>query len=328
MRINMEGTAAKLNEVQAALFGGSPDGSGPEGGARPVSTALFALTGLVLLAGVGVAVYSGVQATRRKRGLEAWGIVAALGIAVAVGVPLLAFGAAPGLIMARMVWALIVTYLLMAALFESFVYPFVIMISVPLAVVGGFAGLAIVHAWSLADPTKIPQQLDVLTMLGFVILIGVVVNNAILLVHQAINFMRGHGEHGPGDGRVRGRPPAPRRDPRERQDAHPPDLHERADQRGRHAPARALPGLGLGDVPRAGQRRRRRAGGLDRLHARARAAAAEHHGPGDGGAAGGVRPGSRTGRANRRPDRRIGSRPIRRTPGRPGANARTAVRLS
>jgi HAE1 family hydrophobic/amphiphilic exporter-1 len=101
--------------------------------------------------------------------------------------------------MARMVWALIVTYLLMAALFESFVYPFVIMISVPLAVVGGFAGLAIVHAWSLADPTKSPQQLDVLTMLGFVILIGVVVNNAILLVHQAINFMRGHGEHGPGD---------------------------------------------------------------------------------------------------------------------------------
>ena len=34
------------------------------------------------------------------------------------------------------------------------------------------------------------QPLDVLTMLGFVILIGVVVNNAILIVHQALNFMR------------------------------------------------------------------------------------------------------------------------------------------
>ncbi len=38
------------------------------------------------------------------------------------------------------------------------------------------------------------QQLDTLTMLGFIILIGIVVNNAILLVHQALNFMRGVGE--------------------------------------------------------------------------------------------------------------------------------------
>jgi HAE1 family hydrophobic/amphiphilic exporter-1 len=35
------------------------------------------------------------------------------------------------------------------------------------------------------------QTLDILTMLGFVLLIGVVVNNAILIVHQALNFMRG-----------------------------------------------------------------------------------------------------------------------------------------
>ena len=34
-----------------------------------------------------------------------------------------------------------------------------------------------------------PQPLDVLTMLGFVILIGTVVNNAILIVHQSLNFM-------------------------------------------------------------------------------------------------------------------------------------------
>ena len=60
--------------------------------------------------------------------------------------------------------------------------------------VGGFAGLKIVHEVTLADPTKAPQQLDVLTMLGFVILIGVVVNNAILLVHQALNFMRGESD--------------------------------------------------------------------------------------------------------------------------------------
>ena len=96
------------------------------------------------------------------------------------------------LLFSRLFIALLVTYLLMAALFESFVYPLVILFSVPLAAVGGFIGLGIVHAY------KPDQQLDTLTMLGFVILIGVVVNNAILLVHQALNFMRGIGE-GEGD---------------------------------------------------------------------------------------------------------------------------------
>jgi HAE1 family hydrophobic/amphiphilic exporter-1 len=88
----------------------------------------------------------------------------------------------------RFFLALLITYLLMAALFESFLYPFVIMFSVPLATVGGFVGLRLVRC---LDPT---QQLDTLSMLGFIILIGVVVNNAILLVHQALNFMRGIGE--------------------------------------------------------------------------------------------------------------------------------------
>ncbi len=88
----------------------------------------------------------------------------------------------------RIFLALLVTYLLMAALFESFLYPFVIMFTVPLATVGGFMGLALIHK---IEPR---QQLDVLTMLGFVILIGIVVNNAILIVHQALNFMRGLGE--------------------------------------------------------------------------------------------------------------------------------------
>ncbi len=79
--------------------------------------------------------------------------------------------------------ALAITYLLMAALFESFLYPFVIMFSVPLAAFGGFLGLFLMEQAT-------GQKLDVLTMLGFVILIGTVVNNAILIVHQALNHMR------------------------------------------------------------------------------------------------------------------------------------------
>jgi HAE1 family hydrophobic/amphiphilic exporter-1 len=82
--------------------------------------------------------------------------------------------------------ALVITYLLMAALFESFLYPFVIMFSVPLAALGGFLGLAITNLF-------VRQPLDVLTMLGFIILVGTVVNNAILVVHQSLNHMREDG---------------------------------------------------------------------------------------------------------------------------------------
>ena len=79
--------------------------------------------------------------------------------------------------------ALVITYLLMAALFESFLYPFVIMFSVPLAALGGFLGLGVVNLFTY-------QALDVLTMLGFIILVGTVVNNAILIVHQSLNHIR------------------------------------------------------------------------------------------------------------------------------------------
>jgi len=83
--------------------------------------------------------------------------------------------------------AVVVTYLLMAALFESFLYPFVILFSVPFAAVGGFLGLAAVNTFLGY------QALDVVAMLGFVILVGIVVNNAILIVHQTLNYMRDRG---------------------------------------------------------------------------------------------------------------------------------------
>jgi HAE1 family hydrophobic/amphiphilic exporter-1 len=82
--------------------------------------------------------------------------------------------------------ALAITYLLMAALFESWLYPFVIIFSVPLGAVGGILGLRLLNVF-------IFQPLDMLTMLGFVILIGIVVNNAILIVHQSLNHIREEG---------------------------------------------------------------------------------------------------------------------------------------
>ncbi len=86
----------------------------------------------------------------------------------------------------NVILALVITYLLMAALFESWLYPLVIIFSVPLGAVGGVVGLAVLNLFML-------QTLDVLTMLGFVILIGTVVNNPILIVHQSLNHMREEG---------------------------------------------------------------------------------------------------------------------------------------
>ena len=82
--------------------------------------------------------------------------------------------------------ALAIVYLVMAVLFESFIYPLIILLSVPLAAAGGVGGLALVNQFT-------PQSLDMLTLLGFVILIGIVVNNAILLVHQTLYLIREDG---------------------------------------------------------------------------------------------------------------------------------------
>ena len=82
--------------------------------------------------------------------------------------------------------ALLITYLLMVALFESWLYPLVIILSVPLGAMGGILGLRALNLIYF-------QSLDVLTMLGFVILIGTVVNNPILIVHQSLNLIRDEG---------------------------------------------------------------------------------------------------------------------------------------
>jgi len=86
----------------------------------------------------------------------------------------------------QLIIAIILVYLVMAVLFESFIYPLIILLSVPLAAAGGVGGLSILNLYY-------PQKLDMLTMLGFVILIGIVVNNAILLVHQTLVHIRQDG---------------------------------------------------------------------------------------------------------------------------------------
>jgi HAE1 family hydrophobic/amphiphilic exporter-1 len=82
------------------------------------------------------------------------------------------------------VLAAMIIYLLMSALFGNFIYPLIIMFTIPLASAGGLLGLRLVNIFMQ------PQPLDILTMLGFIILVGVVVNNAILIVYQALANVR------------------------------------------------------------------------------------------------------------------------------------------
>ena len=82
-----------------------------------------------------------------------------------------------------LIFAIVIVYLVMAILFESFIYPLIILLSVPIAAAGGLGGLALLNQ-------NVFQPLDMLTMLGFIILIGIVVNNAILLVHQTLLHIR------------------------------------------------------------------------------------------------------------------------------------------
>jgi hydrophobic/amphiphilic exporter-1 (mainly G- bacteria), HAE1 family len=74
--------------------------------------------------------------------------------------------------------AVILTYMILAAQFESFLHPFTIMLSLPLSVGGAFGGL-----WLTG------RTLNIFSMIGMVMLMGLVTKNAILLVDYT-NYLR------------------------------------------------------------------------------------------------------------------------------------------
>lgn len=79
--------------------------------------------------------------------------------------------------------SIVIIYLLLMALYRSFVYPIVIMATVPMGMSGGLLSMVIANRiFGMSVP------LDMITALGFIILTGVVVNNAILLVERALQL--------------------------------------------------------------------------------------------------------------------------------------------
>jgi multidrug efflux pump subunit AcrB len=86
--------------------------------------------------------------------------------------------------------ALLVIYLLLVAIFTHWGYPLLIMTSIPLGIAGGIVGLALLNGIGALLPwfglNAVVQPFDMISMLGFLILMGTVVNNPILVVHRAV----------------------------------------------------------------------------------------------------------------------------------------------
>jgi multidrug efflux pump subunit AcrB len=85
--------------------------------------------------------------------------------------------------------AVVLSYLLLVAIFTHWGYPLLILATVPMGIAGGILGLALLNlvggALPLVGLPPVRQPFDMITMLGFLILLGVVVNNPILIVDRA-----------------------------------------------------------------------------------------------------------------------------------------------
>ncbi|MFA5494599.1 MAG: efflux RND transporter permease subunit [Porticoccaceae bacterium] len=94
----------------------------------------------------------------------------------------------------NLVIAVVLTYLMMVAIFSHWSFPLLILTTVPLGIAGGIIGLAAVNgAGALLGALGaggFHQPFDMITMLGFVILLGAVINNPILIVDQARHKLR------------------------------------------------------------------------------------------------------------------------------------------
>lgn len=89
--------------------------------------------------------------------------------------------------------ALVLSYLLLVAIFSNWRYPLFILATVPLGMAGGLLGLVMVNGINqglmAVGLSGYYQPFDMITMLGFLILLGTVVNNPILIVDQTRRFM-------------------------------------------------------------------------------------------------------------------------------------------
>lgn len=84
-------------------------------------------------------------------------------------------------LLTALLMSLVLVYLIMVALYDNWVHPFVVMFSIPVAIIGAFLALALTM-----------NNMSIFSMLGLIMLIGLVVKNAILIVDN-INRLKAEG---------------------------------------------------------------------------------------------------------------------------------------
>ncbi|MEM7503512.1 MAG: efflux RND transporter permease subunit [Pseudomonadota bacterium] len=85
--------------------------------------------------------------------------------------------------------AVVLIYLLLVAIFGHWGYPLLVLTAIPLGLAAALVGLVTVNAIGAAGGFH--QPFDMITMLGFLILLGTVVNNPILIVEKSRRFIEG-----------------------------------------------------------------------------------------------------------------------------------------
>jgi HAE1 family hydrophobic/amphiphilic exporter-1 len=84
-----------------------------------------------------------------------------------------------GNLLFALVLAIFMVYMVLASQFESFLYPFIIMLSLPFSIVGALGGLVVTQS-----------TLNIFTIIGIIMLMGLVTKNAILLVDYTNTLRR------------------------------------------------------------------------------------------------------------------------------------------
>ena len=133
---------------------------------------------------------TGVETVRRDvvQALQAQGAVP-LGVSLAISGAADQLDATRDALAGNFVVAVLIVYLVLVAIFTHWGYPLLVLATIPLGMVGGIAGLALLNLVGSWLPTfgaaAIVQPFDMISMLGFLILLGTVVNNPILVVDRA-----------------------------------------------------------------------------------------------------------------------------------------------
>ncbi len=84
-----------------------------------------------------------------------------------------------GSLLLALVMAILLVYMVMAAEFESFMYPFIVLFSIPIAITGGIFGLSVVG-----------EPISITSFLGMIMLAGLVINSAIIIIDYTNHLVR------------------------------------------------------------------------------------------------------------------------------------------